>query len=67
VQGILVPEHVRGLLNLGRCGWVRPSLRANGVAVGLGLRRLAHRLVMPPTVLPQVRALDYADSPGASA
>jgi hypothetical protein len=58
VQGVLVPDHVRGLLGLGRCGWVRPSLRAYGAAIGLGLRRLAHRLIMPPAALPQVRALD---------
>jgi hypothetical protein len=67
VQGILVPDRVRRLLGLGRCGWVRPSLWAYGATVRLGLRRLVHRLIMPPAVLPQVRQLDHADWAGRTA
>jgi hypothetical protein len=67
VQSILVPDRVRRLLGLGRCGWVRPSLWAYGATVRLGLRRLVHRLIMPPTVLPQVRQLDYANWASPSA
>jgi hypothetical protein len=60
VQGVLVPEHVRRLLGLGRCRWMRPSLGAYRLATRAGLRPLVHRLVMPPAILPQVRALDHA-------
>ena len=58
VQSILVPDHVRRLLGLGRCPWMRPSLGAYRAAVHIGVRPLIHRLVMPPAILPQVRALD---------
>jgi hypothetical protein len=60
VQGILVPDHVRRLLGLGPCRWLRPSLRAYRAVVRIGLRPLVHRLVMPPAVLPQIRRLDFA-------
>jgi hypothetical protein len=58
VQSILVPDHVRRLLSLEPCRWLRPSLGAYRAMVRIGLRPLAHRLVMPPTILPQIRALD---------
>ncbi len=58
VQSVLVPDHVRGLLGLGRCRWMRPSLGAYRAVVRMGLRPLIHRIVMPPTALTQVRALD---------
>ena len=60
VQSVLVPDHVRRLLGLSPCRWMRPSLAAYRAAVRLGLRPLVHRLLMPPAVLPQVRALDLA-------
>jgi hypothetical protein len=60
VQSILVPDHVRRLLGLEPCRWMRPSLAAYRAMVRIGLRPLAHRLVMPPAVLPRVRGLDYA-------
>ena len=55
VQSILVPDHVRGLLGLGRCRWMRPSLGAYRAVVRIGLRPLIHRLVMPTAILPQIR------------
>jgi hypothetical protein len=67
VQGALVPGHVRRLLGLEPCGWLRPSLWAYRVMVGIGLRPLVQRLVMPPTALPQVRRLDYANWASPSA
>jgi hypothetical protein len=60
VQGVLVPEHVRRMLNLGRCRWMRHSIGAYRLLARAGLRPLIYRLVMPPAVLPQIRALDYA-------
>lgn len=60
VQGILVPDHVRRLLGLVPCRWLRPSLEAYRAAVRLGLRPLVHRFVMPPAVLSRVRALEHA-------
>jgi hypothetical protein len=66
VQGMLVPDHVRRLLGLNRCGLVRPSLRAYGAAVRLGLRGLVHRRLMPPAVLPEIRRLDDAGRVGRS-
>jgi hypothetical protein len=60
VQGVLVPEHVRRLLGLEPCRWLRPSLKTYRAGVRIGLRPLIHRLVMPPAILPQIRRLDYA-------
>ncbi len=57
VQSILVPDHVRKLLGLDRCRWLRHSLGAYRAAVRIGLRPLVHRIVMPQTALAQVRAL----------
>lgn len=61
LQSILVPDHVRRLLGLEPCRWMKPSLAAYRAMVRIGLRPLAHRLVMPPETLPQVRGLDFAD------
>jgi hypothetical protein len=60
VQSVLAPEHVRRLLGLGRKRWMVPAIGAYRLAAGAGLRPLVHRLVMPPEILPQVRALDVA-------
>jgi hypothetical protein len=60
VQSILVPDHVRRLLGLHPCRWLRPSLGAYRAMARIGLRPLVHRLVMPPAILPQIRALDFA-------
>jgi len=60
VQSILVPDHVRRLLGLEPCRWLRPSLAAYRAMARIGLRPLVHRLVMPPAILTHVRALDFA-------
>jgi uncharacterized protein (DUF2236 family) len=60
VQSVLVRDHVRRLLALGRCRWMRPSLAAYRLLARAGLRPLIHRLVMPRAILTQVRALDHA-------
>jgi hypothetical protein len=57
VQGVLVPDHVRLLLDLKPCCWVGPCLRAYRAVVRIGLRALVHRMVMPPAILPQIRRL----------
>jgi uncharacterized protein (DUF2236 family) len=59
VQGMLLPDQVRRLLGLKSTRWLLPMLGAYRVMVRVGLRPLIHRLVMPPTVLPEVRLLDY--------
>jgi uncharacterized protein (DUF2236 family) len=60
VQGMLVPGHVRRLLRLGSCHWLRTSLTAYRAMDRMGLRPLVRRLVMPPAILPQVVGLDFA-------
>ena len=67
VQSVLVPDHVRRLLGLEPCRLLRPALGAYWVMVGVGLRPLVHRLLMPPAVLPQIRRLDFAGRAGATA
>ena len=58
VQGVLAPEHVRGLLRLGSAPWLRPLVRAYPLLVRIGLRSTIQRLLMPPRFLAAVRALD---------
>lgn len=60
VQSVLVPDHVRRLLGLEPCRWLRPSLGAYRAMARLGLRPLVRRIAMPPAILPQVMALDFA-------
>ena len=55
-----MPDHVRRLLGLEPCRWLRPSWKAYRAMVGIGLRPLVHRLVMPPAILPHIRRLDFA-------
>jgi hypothetical protein len=60
VQSVLVPDLVCGLLGLEPCRWLRPSLTAYRAMVRIGLRPLIQRLIMPPAILPRIRALDHA-------
>jgi hypothetical protein len=60
VQSILVPDPVRRLLGMEPCRWLRLSLRAYRAMARIGLRPVVHRLVMPPAILPRIRALDGA-------
>ncbi|QDV35303.1 oxygenase MpaB family protein [Tautonia plasticadhaerens] len=60
VQSVLVPEHVRRLLGLEPCPWMRPSLAAYKVMARVGLRPLVHRMIMPPETLPRIKGLDHA-------
>jgi hypothetical protein len=60
VQSVLVPDLVRRMLDLEPCRFLHPSLTAYRALVGLGLRPLIHRLVMPPAILPRIRRLDHA-------
>jgi uncharacterized protein (DUF2236 family) len=59
IQGLLAPEHVRGLLRLKSAEWLRPLARVYPVLVRAGLRSMIHRLLMPPRYLAAVRGLDH--------
>jgi uncharacterized protein (DUF2236 family) len=60
VQALLVPGHVRGLLQLSRAEWLRPVLHVYPLLVRAGLRSLIQRLLMPSRYLTAVRGLDHA-------
>jgi uncharacterized protein (DUF2236 family) len=59
LQGILAPEHVRGLLQLKSAGWLRPVVRVYAILTRAGLRTTMQRLLAPPKYLAAVRALDH--------
>jgi uncharacterized protein (DUF2236 family) len=68
LQGILCPEHVRGLLRLESAEWLRPLLRVYPILVRAGLRSIIQRLLVPSRYLPAVRRLDHhAPRPGSRA
>jgi uncharacterized protein (DUF2236 family) len=58
IQGVLAPQHVRDLLQLGRAAWLRRVLRLYPVLVRAGLRSVIQRLLMPSGFLPAIRAVD---------
>lgn len=59
IQSILAPDRVRGLLRLRRAAWLRPLVRLYPLLVGAGLRSIVQQVLMPPTHLAAVRALDH--------
>jgi uncharacterized protein (DUF2236 family) len=58
VQSILVPAHVRGLLQLKSAEWLRPLLRVYPVLARAGFRSIIQRLLIPSSLLVAVRRLD---------
>jgi hypothetical protein len=58
VQSILVPTHVRSLLGLKCAWWLHPMVRIYPKLVRAGLRRVIQRSLLPPGLLPAIRALD---------
>jgi uncharacterized protein (DUF2236 family) len=58
-QAILVPEHVRDLLGLRSAEWLRPFARLYPMLVGVGLRSMLQRLLMPSRYIEAVRGLDH--------
>ncbi len=58
VQGVLVPDQVRALLNLSRRPFVTYSIGVYKVLNTLGLRSVIQRLLLPPDYLDQIRSLD---------
>jgi uncharacterized protein (DUF2236 family) len=58
VQALVVPDHVRQLLQLAAGHWLRPLVRLYPLLVRAGLRRAIQHLLMPPRYLAPVRALD---------
>jgi len=59
LQGVLSPEHVRGLLGLKSAEWLRPLVRVYPLLARAGLRSMIQRLLMPSRYLPAVRGLDH--------
>ena len=59
VQAVLVPERVRHLLRLPQRPWLRDLLPLYPMLVGLGLRPLVQRTLVPPAHLAAVRRLDH--------
>ena len=59
IQSILTPAHVLGLLRLKRAEWLRPLLWFYPVLVRARLRAIVQQLLIPPTHLAGVRALDH--------
>jgi uncharacterized protein (DUF2236 family) len=62
LQGVLTPEHVRGLLGLKSAEWLRPFVRVYPMLVRAGLRSMIQRFLMPSRYLPAVRGLDHRAS-----
>ena len=58
IQSILVPAHVRELLEMKPASWLRPFVRLYPVLVRLGMRSIIQRLLMPAKYLAAVRELD---------
>jgi uncharacterized protein (DUF2236 family) len=61
-QAMLVPNHVRGLLRLGRSAWLRRLARVYPVLVRAGLRSTIQRILVPAEHLPAVRGLDHVSA-----
>lgn len=60
VQALLAPAEVRAMLRLPAPTWVRGAVAMYRLVVRLGLRTLAHRVLLPPRYLGEVRRLDFA-------
>jgi uncharacterized protein (DUF2236 family) len=60
LQALLVPAHVRALLQLRPASWARPLARLYPAMVRAGLRPLIQRMLMPHAHLDDVRRLDNA-------
>jgi uncharacterized protein (DUF2236 family) len=58
LQAVLSPRRVVELADLPRHPWIRPFLPLHSVVVRLGLRGLAHRLLVPAAHIHALRALD---------
>ena len=67
IQAMLVPAHVRRLLDLKPAAWLRPVVRCYPLFVRAGLRSVIQWLLMPAEHLPAVRRLDRARTPGVHA
>ena len=58
LQGALVPEHVRELLELKSAEWLRPFVRVYPLLVRAGMRSMIQSLLMPSRYLTAIRGLD---------
>ncbi|HKG93047.1 MAG TPA: oxygenase MpaB family protein [Gemmatimonadaceae bacterium] len=59
VQALLSPPLVRALLRMPKPTWARGAVLLYRLAVRLGLRALAHRVLLPPRHRAAVRELDF--------
>lgn len=66
IQGMMAPDHVRGLLHLHSGAWLRPLTRLYPLLVRAGLRPLIQWLLMPREYLAEVRRMDHASPAGAA-
>ena len=60
VQAILVPEHVRTLMELGDDSWLRHTIPLYRALARAGLRGLVRAALLPTRYVPEVRRLDHA-------
>jgi uncharacterized protein (DUF2236 family) len=67
IQAMLVPAHVRGLLQLSSAESLRPLARLYPMLVRAGLRPIIQWLLMPSNHLAAVRGLDHRAASRASA
>lgn len=67
LQSMLVPAHVRRLLGLRSCRWLRALGRLHPLLVRAGLRPWVRRLLMPARYLEAARGLDHVDDDVAPA
>lgn len=63
IQALLVPDHVRKLLQLTQQARTRRSIRTYRRLDQLGLRSLVQRLILPPRYLAEIRQLDRPHAP----
>ena len=63
VQSVLVPGHVRKLLNLSPTPWLRHTIPLYRMLVRIGLRPLIRGALLPTRYVPEVRRLDQLTAP----
>jgi uncharacterized protein (DUF2236 family) len=67
LQGLLAPDHVRGMLRLRSVRALRPFARLYPLLVRAGLRTFLQWLLVPAMYLEAVRGLDHRVAPAAPA
>lgn len=65
IQAMMVPRHVRGLLDLKSADWLRPLVKMYPLLVRAGLRSMIQGLLIPSRYLTDIRRLDNHAAPSA--